>query len=149
MNMRIQNKETLLSTGNRPGREAMVQILEAGLQAADPYHNARRLIRVEDGKLIVGNKEFEPEGSPRSGRRGLRPFPRPEYFCGGGGQGNPECGPGLRGGAGRPAHGRPRDRQKGPSRHPEERSGLPWEGIRRRTRIASAGARKFWNSPGT
>jgi len=65
--MRIQNKDILLSTGNRKGREAMVQILEAGLQAADPYHNARRLIRIEDGKLIVGNKEFEPEGSPRSG----------------------------------------------------------------------------------
>jgi glycerate-2-kinase len=45
----------------------MVQILEAGLQSADPYHNTRRLIRIEEGKLIVGNKEFEPEGSPRSG----------------------------------------------------------------------------------
>ncbi len=67
MSSRIQNKETLLCTGNRRGREAMVQILEAGLQAADPYHNARRLIRVEDGKLIVGNREFEPEGDPRAG----------------------------------------------------------------------------------
>jgi glycerate-2-kinase len=45
----------------------MVQILEAGLQSADPYHNTRRLIRIEEGKLIVGNKEFEPESSPRSG----------------------------------------------------------------------------------
>jgi glycerate-2-kinase len=67
MDTRIQNKETLLSTGNRRGREAMVQILEAGLQAADPYHNARKLIRVEEGKLIVGNREFEPEGDPRAG----------------------------------------------------------------------------------
>ena len=67
MNMRIQNRETLLSTGNRTGREAMVQILEAGLQSADPYHNTRRLMRIEEGKLIVGNKEFEPESSPRSG----------------------------------------------------------------------------------
>jgi glycerate 2-kinase len=65
--MRIQNRDMLLSAGNRRGREAMVQILEAGLQAADPYPNARRLIRVEDGKLIVGNKDFEPEGSPRTG----------------------------------------------------------------------------------
>jgi glycerate-2-kinase len=45
----------------------MVQILEAGLQAADPYHNARKLIHIDNGKLIVGNKEFEPEGSPRKG----------------------------------------------------------------------------------
>ena len=67
METRIQNAETLLSTGNRAGRQAMVQILEAGLQAADPYHNARKLIRIEGGKLVVGNKEFEPTGSPRSG----------------------------------------------------------------------------------
>jgi glycerate 2-kinase len=59
--------ETLLSTGNLTGRKAMVQILEAGLQAANPYHNARKLIRVEKGRLIVGNREFEPTGSPRPG----------------------------------------------------------------------------------
>jgi glycerate 2-kinase len=59
--------ETLLSTGNLAGRKAMVQILEAGLQAANPYHNARKLVRVEKGKLIVGNREFEPTGSPRTG----------------------------------------------------------------------------------
>jgi glycerate 2-kinase len=67
METRIQNMETLLSTGNVAGRKAMVQILEAGLQAANPYHNARRLLRVEKGKLIIGNREFEPAGSPRSG----------------------------------------------------------------------------------
>jgi glycerate 2-kinase len=67
METRIQNMETLISTGNVAGRKAMVQILEAGLQAANPYHNARKLLRVEKGKLIVGNKEFEPAGSPRSG----------------------------------------------------------------------------------
>ncbi len=67
METRIQNMETLLSTGNLAGRKAMVQILEAGLQAANPYHNARKLIRVEGGKLIVGSEEFEPTGSPRSG----------------------------------------------------------------------------------
>jgi len=32
-----------------------------------PLHNARKLIRIEGGKLVVGNKEFEPTGSPRSG----------------------------------------------------------------------------------
>jgi glycerate-2-kinase len=45
----------------------MSQILEAGLQASDPYPNTLKLIRIENGKLIVGNKEFEPIGSPRSG----------------------------------------------------------------------------------
>jgi glycerate 2-kinase len=67
METRIQNMATLLSSGNRAGRQAMVQILEAGLRAADPYHNARKLIRIEDGKLVVGNRDFEPAGSPRSG----------------------------------------------------------------------------------
>jgi len=67
MGSRIQNAENLLSTGNIPGRRAMLQILEAGLQAANPYANARKLMRVENGKLIVGNKELEPSGSPRSG----------------------------------------------------------------------------------
>jgi len=59
--------ETLLSVGNLPGRKAMVEILEAGLQASDPYPNARKLIRVEKGKLIVGHQDFEPAGSARSG----------------------------------------------------------------------------------
>src|SRR4030042_2246072 len=67
MESRIQNAQNLLSTGNVPGRQAMLQILEAGLQAADPYANTRNLLRVENGRLIVGNKEFEPSGDPRSG----------------------------------------------------------------------------------
>lgn len=67
METRIQNVETLLSAGNLTGRRALVQILEAGLQAADPSHSARKLVRIEDGKLVVGEKEFEPAGDPRSG----------------------------------------------------------------------------------
>ena len=65
--MRIRNADTLTSHGNRVGREAVVQILEAGLQAGDPYNNTRRLLRVEDGRLIVGNSDFEPGGSPVTG----------------------------------------------------------------------------------
>ncbi len=65
--MRIRNADVLTSHGNRAGREAVVQILEAGLHAGDPYHNTRKLIRVEDGNLIVGHPDFEPVGSPESG----------------------------------------------------------------------------------
>lgn len=65
--MRIRNADTLTSHGNRAGRGAMVEILEAGLQAGDPYRNTRRLLRVEDGRLIVGNPDFEPAGSPITG----------------------------------------------------------------------------------
>jgi glycerate-2-kinase len=67
MEKRIQNMETLLSTGHARGREALLQILEAGLQASDPYENTRKLIRLENGKLTVGNREFEPTGAPSSG----------------------------------------------------------------------------------
>ena len=64
---RIQNTETLLSTGNIRGRRAVLEILEAGLQASDPYGNTRELVRIENGRLVVGNKDFEPLGSPRTG----------------------------------------------------------------------------------
>jgi len=67
MGTRIQNTDTLVSTGNVTGRRHMVEILEAGLQAADPYANTRKLVRVEDGRLVVGCTEFEPAGSPVTG----------------------------------------------------------------------------------
>lgn len=65
--MRITNAAHLTSHGNTAGRMAMVQILEAGLQAADPYWNVRELVRVEGDRLIVGNHRFEPQGSPVTG----------------------------------------------------------------------------------
>jgi len=65
--MRILNGETLVSHGNIEMRKAMLEILEAGLTAADPYRNTKRLIQLKDGKLIVGRKEFEPAGTPKTG----------------------------------------------------------------------------------
>lgn len=65
--MRIRNGERLSSHGNRPGRRDMVAILEAGLQAADPYWNTRRLVRIEDERLVLGCAEFEPQGSVPTG----------------------------------------------------------------------------------
>jgi len=65
--MRILNSDTLTSHGVECGRKAVVEILEAGLRAADPYENTRRLLRLERGKLVVGRKEFEPPGSTRTG----------------------------------------------------------------------------------
>lgn len=65
--MRILNQDVLRSHGNVAGRKALVEILEAGLQAADPYNNTRRLVRREGHKLIVGCPDFEPAGDPHSG----------------------------------------------------------------------------------
>jgi glycerate-2-kinase len=65
--MRIQNADQLTSHGNIQGRRDMVAILEAGLQAADPYHNTKKLVRREGGMLYVGHPDFEVAGDPRSG----------------------------------------------------------------------------------
>ncbi len=67
--MIIKNRDELLSHGNVEGRRAVLDILEAGLHAADPYWNVRNLIRIDDGKLIVGNDQIKPDrlpGLPRS-----------------------------------------------------------------------------------
>lgn len=65
--MRIQNLERLQNHGNIQGRQQVLEILEAGLQAADPYYNTLRLIRIENGALLVGDPAFEPIGDPRAG----------------------------------------------------------------------------------
>ncbi len=61
---RILNVNDLISHGNIEGRTAILKILEAGLEAADPYKNTKRLIHLENGKLIVGHEHFEPKGAP-------------------------------------------------------------------------------------
>jgi len=53
MELRIQNMESLASHGNIAGRKAMVEILEAGLQASDPYHNTKKLLRL--GAWVTSN----------------------------------------------------------------------------------------------
>ena len=65
--MRILNRDTLVSHGNVQGRKAAIDILEAGLVAADPYYATLKLLRVDEGKLIVGNPDYEPIGSARFG----------------------------------------------------------------------------------
>lgn len=65
--MGVRNLDTLVSHGNVEGRRAVMAILEAGLQAADPYDSVRELVRIEGGRLVVGNPSFEPLGSPQSG----------------------------------------------------------------------------------
>ncbi|MGI6368619.1 MAG: glycerate kinase type-2 family protein [Anaerolineae bacterium] len=63
---RILNVESLTNHGHRQGRKAVVQILEAGLQAADPYNNIRRLVRREGNWLIAGGDDYVLPGDPRT-----------------------------------------------------------------------------------
>lgn len=64
---RILNREDLTSHGNIEGRKLVLEILEAGMRAADPYYGMKRLMRREGDLLIFGGEEFIPEGSPRGG----------------------------------------------------------------------------------
>ena len=52
--MMLKNREEIVSHGNSWGRERVVDIIEAGLEAVDPYVSTRKLIRIEDGQLRVG-----------------------------------------------------------------------------------------------
>jgi len=60
--MIIKNRDVLTSHGNIEGRKTVLDILEAGFTAADPYENVKKLIRIQDGKLIVGGKGFPTGG---------------------------------------------------------------------------------------
>lgn len=60
----IRNREQLLSHGDRKLREMAVEIIEAGLRAADPYPAVHQLIQREGDSLTVGElildlKQFE------------------------------------------------------------------------------------------
>jgi glycerate-2-kinase len=54
--MRIKNRAELTSHGDREGRALALDILEGGLEAADPYLNVRKLIRIEGERLLVGGQ---------------------------------------------------------------------------------------------
>ena len=52
--MFIKNVGQLISHGNTTGRQLALEILEAGLDAADTYKAVRGLVRIEDNRLLVG-----------------------------------------------------------------------------------------------
>jgi glycerate 2-kinase len=56
--MIVNNVEALTSHGNVEGRTAVLDIIEAGLRAADPYPNIQKMIRVEDGEVRIGHAHY-------------------------------------------------------------------------------------------
>lgn len=61
--MIIKNLDKLLSHGNIEGRRIVLDIMENALAAPDPYENTKKVVKLEDNKLIIGNPEFsEPVG---------------------------------------------------------------------------------------
>ncbi len=65
--MRILNRGQLESAGNKTGRADVAAIMEAGLQAADPYVNTCKLLRREGDRLYIGNSLFEADHDPCAG----------------------------------------------------------------------------------
>jgi glycerate 2-kinase len=59
----INNYDALVEHGNTAGRRVVLDVLQAGLAAPDPYWNVRKIVRVEGGRLIVGNPALsDPPG---------------------------------------------------------------------------------------
>lgn len=56
--MRILNKDTLLSHSNKALRSDVLDIIESGMTACDPYENTRKLLQLESGKLTVGGSSL-------------------------------------------------------------------------------------------
>ncbi len=62
--MIVKNSQVVLSHGNRESRRIVLQIIEAGLRASDPYENVKKLVRVQDGKLLVDcSEEIQYQGA--------------------------------------------------------------------------------------
>lgn len=65
--MRILNKESLCGHGNRRGREIVAELLDAGLDALDPYHRVRQLVQIRDNRIVLDDRSFEMKGDPHAG----------------------------------------------------------------------------------
>lgn len=64
---RILNPETLTGHGHVEGRRALLEILETGMRAADPYYATLAALHLDGDILTVGNPLYEPPGTPLPG----------------------------------------------------------------------------------
>ena len=61
--MIIKNRAALLSHGNTTGRQTVLDIIETALAAPDSYENTKKVVRLENGKLILGHPDMsQPPG---------------------------------------------------------------------------------------
>ncbi|RLI46958.1 glycerate kinase [Candidatus Bathyarchaeota archaeon] len=57
--MIIKNRDELCSHGNIEGRKSILDILEHALEAVDSYKAVKKLVHIDDEKLIVDNLKFD------------------------------------------------------------------------------------------
>lgn len=65
--MRILNKDMLTNHGNVEGRRIVTALLDAGLDALDPYYRVKTLVKVENGRIVLDDRGFEMKGDPHAG----------------------------------------------------------------------------------
>ena len=64
--MRIKNIETLTSAGNIDGRKIVADLLDAGLDALDPYLRVKQLVEVRADGIYLHADGFTMRGDPQS-----------------------------------------------------------------------------------
>ncbi|MCI5529873.1 MAG: DUF4147 domain-containing protein [Blautia sp.] len=65
--MRIRNKEMLTNHGNIEGRRIVTELLDAGLDALDPYLRVREFVKLENNRIILDDRGYEMKGDPHAG----------------------------------------------------------------------------------
>lgn len=65
--MRIKNKKTLTEHGNTEGRKIVAELLDAGLDALDPYYRVKQFIKLENHKIILNTAGYEMKDDPHAG----------------------------------------------------------------------------------
>lgn len=65
--MRIKNKPMLTSHGNQEGRRIVAELLDAGLDAIDPYQRVKALVHLEGSRIVLHTQGFEMEDDPHAG----------------------------------------------------------------------------------
>lgn len=65
--MRIKNKQMLTNHGNMEGRRIVAELLDAGLDAIDPYYRVKELVHLENGRIVLHTQGFEMKDDPHSG----------------------------------------------------------------------------------
>jgi len=63
--MIIKNKNELISHGNKKGRKVVVDVIEYAIKAVNAYEATKKMVRMENGRLIVGdlNRDLSKVGN--------------------------------------------------------------------------------------